>query len=383
MNPDLLTLAYDTINETYTFPMLFNDDVIIDGIAEAYDVSVEAAYDYYPLGCGEVVLAPHSPGILCVAWDIPKAVDKAIRKSNAKSYDELYAAFVGEIKSEAAIFAGYHRLLVDTHNKNSAFLMSSLLTNDCIKNNKPLLDGGARYLGGVVMGHGFTNAADALSAIKKVVYDDKAFTLAEIVKALDADFDGCENIRKALLSVPKYGNDDTAADTTVSDLWRDISVETKQAGKDFGFDFFTVSSVNPGGYGMGQKMGATADGRQKGQPYAIGNAPTAGNDKSGITALMNSILRTNPANGGTMTNFKVSRDFFTKERAKFEALFSAYWVEGGQQANVAIVNKGDLEAALKEPEKYPHLLVRLGGWTARFIDLENHIQREILNRTLY
>jgi pyruvate-formate lyase len=130
-------------------------------------------------------------------------------------------------------------------------------------------------------------------------------------------------------------------------------------------------------------MSATADGRRKGVSYAIGNAPTAGFDKNGLTALMNSIIKTDPVNGGSVTNFKISREFFTGEREKFEALFLTYWVNGGLQANVTIVNKGDLEAAMKEPEKFPHVLVRLGGWTARFIDLERHIQEEILKRTLY
>jgi len=134
---------------------------------------------------------------------------------------------------------------------------------------------------------------------------------------------------------------------------------------------------------MGRSMGATADGRRKGVPFAICNSPTAGNDKNGLTALMNSVMRTDPVNGGTVTNFKISREFFTDEREKFEALFSAYWAGGGLQANVTIVNRGDLEAALKEPEKFPHLLVRLGGWTARFIDLERPVHEEILKRTLY
>jgi len=106
-------------------------------------------------------------------------------------------------------------------------------------------------------------------------------------------------------------------------------------------------------------------------------------DKNGLTALMNSVLKTDPANGGTMTNFKISREFFTGEREKFEALFDTYWNGGGLQANITILSKGDLEAAVKEPEKYPHLLVRLGGWTARFIDLEPFIQKEIIKRTLY
>jgi len=383
MNQQLLKLAYDTINESYTFPTLYNDDAIIDGVAEAFGVSTEEAVNYYPLGCGEFVISHKCPSILITGWSIPKTIDEGICACDAQTFDELYKFVLTRIKNHAAMLARYHKLVVEINKSECAFLMGSLLTDDCIKNGKSILDGGAKYTGACAMGHGFTNAADALTAVKKVVYDDKAYSLAEVLKALDADFDGYENLRKALLTAPKYGNDNEEADMMLSRLWRDISDETKKAGEECGFDFLTVSSVNPGGYGMGVEMGATADGRRKGMPFAIGNAPTAGFDKNGLTALMNSILKTDPVNGGSVSNFKVSREFFKSEREKFEMLFTAYWTSGGLQANITIINKGDLEAAIKEPEKFPHLLVRLGGWTARFIDLEHHIQEEILKRTLY
>jgi len=383
MNPELLTLAYDTINETNTFPTLYNDNAIISGVAEAFDVSFEDAKNYYPLGCGEFIIAHNSPAILCSGWDVPKMIDAGIRNCDAETYEELYQSVLEQVKQQAERLARYHKLLVDTNGGECAFLMGSLLTDDCILKGKPLLSGGANFIGACVMGHGFTNAADALTAIKQLVYDKKTYTLAEVIQALDVNFVGHENLHKALIAAPKYGNDNSQADKTVSRLWRDMTEAARKAGAEYGLDFLTVSSVNPGGYYMGWDMGATADGRQKSQPYAIGNAPTAGSDKSGLTALMNSVLRTDPVNGGSVTNFKVSREFFTKERGKFEALFSAYWAGGGLQANITIVNKGDLEAAMKEPEKFPHLLVRLGGWTARFIDLDSYTQNEILKRTLY
>jgi len=383
MNPEILTLAYDTINEAYTFPTLYNDDAIIDGVAKAFDVSAEDAKKYYPLGCGEFILAHNSPAILCMGWSVPKTVDAGIRKANAKTYDELYQSVLEQIKLEADELACYHKLLVDVGGADCAFLMASLLTDDCIARGKPIFGGGVNFNGACVMGHGFTNGADSLTAIKQLVYDQKAYTLEEVLKALDDNFVGHENLHKALISAPKYGNDNSEADQTVSRLWRDMTEAAREAGKNHGLDFLTVSSVNPGGYHLGWAMGATADGRLKQQPFAIGNAPTAGYDKSGLTALMNSVLHTDPVNGGSITNFKISRDFFVKERGKFEALFAAYWAGGGLQANITIINKGDLEAAMKEPEKFPHLLVRLGGWSARFIDLDSYTQHEILKRTLY
>jgi len=382
-DPSLLSLAYETINITGTFPTLYNDDAIIDGVAGAFDVPVEEAKMYYPLGCGEFILAHNSPAILCVGWDVPRMVDLGLRAGSAATYDDLYQAVLKQVDQEAMKQARYHKLLVDVNGGDCAFLMASLLTDDCIESGKPILGGGARYNGACVMGHGFSNAGDALTAIKSLVYDQKKYTQAEIIAALDADFKGHEALQKDMLAAPKYGNDNEEVDQEVMRLWRDITESARTAGKECGLDFLTISSVNPGGYHIGWAMGATADGRHKRQPYAIGNAPTAGSDKQGLTALMNSVLRTDPVNGGSVTNFKVSRDFFTKERGKFEALFGAYWAGGGLQSNITILNKGDLEAAMKEPEKFPHLLVRLGGWSARFIDLDSYTQNEILRRTLY
>jgi pyruvate-formate lyase len=383
MDPDILKLAYDTVCATGTLPLFYNDDVVIPGVAEAFDLSLEEAANYYPVGCGEFVLGYDSPALLITNWNIPITVDEAIRECNAETFDDLYKSVLKHIKRHADKLARYNKLVVDTHNENSVFLIPSAVINDCLKRNKPLLNGGARYIGSSIMGHGYTNAADALTAIKKVMYEEKTYTLDEIIKALDADFDGYENIHRALLDVPKYGNDNEEADMMVSKLWRDLSNEAKRAGTECGLDFLAMASANPSGHFMGKAMGATADGRLKGLPYAICNSPTAGNDKNGLTALLNSIMRTDPANGGATTNFKLSHEFISKERDKFDALFATYWAGGGQQASITILNKGDLEAAMENPENYSHVLVRLGGWTARFIDLDRYIQEEILTRTLY
>ena len=102
-----------------------------------------------------------------------------------------------------------------------------------------------------------------------------------------------------------------------------------------------------------------------------------------MAGFLNTLSKVDPANGGSVSKIKISREFFTEERPKLEALFGAFFAKGGMQANITVVNRGDLEAAVKEPEKYTHVLVRLGGWTARFVDLEPRVQEEIIARTLY
>lgn len=398
-NPALMKKAFAVLGEGCIFPMLYNDDVVVPGVAKALGVSEELARRYHPLGCGEYMIAGCSPSLLDVSWSIPKSLEAVLHNGrdcrgvrvgpetgkleSLDTYEKLYSGFLEQIRFSAKLSADAYACICEGYSKECSFLFASLLTDDCLARGKGLLAGGVRLKGACVMGHGFTNAADALTGIRRLVYEEKRLTLRELVTALDANFEGHETVRRWLLDAPKFGNDQDEADTTLVEMWRSINEAAKQAGALAGLDFHIVSSVNPGGYGTGTHCGATADGRKKGESFAIGHAPTAGFDKSGLTALFNSVVKVDPANGGAATNFKIAREFFTAENSPIESLFGVYFAKGGIQASLTVVNRDDLEAALQEPEKYSHVLVRLGGWAARFVELEPMVQREILERTLY
>lgn len=398
-NPALRRKAFAVIGETGVYPMLYNDDAVIPGVAASLGVSAAEAERYHPLGCGEYMLAGCSPSQLDCVWSIPKSLEAALHDGCAwtgarlgpatgaldtfDTFEKLYAAFLAQARFAADLSARTYGSIFRAFPESCAFLFASLLNDDCLARGRALFDGGVRYKGACVMGHGFTNAADALTAIRLRVYGEKRLTLAEVVAALDANFEGHAAVRKLLQEATKFGNDDDAADRMLVDMWRDINAAAKEAGERAGLDFYIVSSVNPGGFGMGAQCGATADGRRCGEPFAIGHAPTAGFDTHGLTALLNSVAKVDPANGGATTNIKLSRDWFADGGEQLQSMFQVYFARGGLQANITAIDRGDLEAALQTPEKYPHVLVRLGGWSARFIDLEPAVQQEILRRTLY
>ena len=117
---------------------------------------------------------------------------------------------------------------------------------------------------------------------------------------------------------------------------------------------------------------------------ANGNNPTPGSDHSGVTAFLNSISRLDPhLHAGAVQNMKLSRDWFGPRRPRLEALLGAYFKRGGTQAMITVVAPEDLQAALKEPGKWGHLMVRVGGFTIRFVDLPPEAQQEVLARTLH
>jgi pyruvate-formate lyase len=135
---------------------------------------------------------------------------------------------------------------------------------------------------------------------------------------------------------------------------------------------------------MGHSTAASADGRRAFTPMNNGNAPSSGNDTLGPTALLNSLVKPPPAlHAGVVQNLSLSRELFDTRRAEVDALLRTYFAQGGTQAMITVVSRGDLERAMRDPDAYRHLFVRVGGFSARFVDLSRDVQLEILHRTLY
>lgn len=115
-----------------------------------------------------------------------------------------------------------------------------------------------------------------------------------------------------------------------------------------------------------------------------GNAPSIGADKKGITALLNSMSKfDNTRHAGVINNVRFTKEMFTENMDKVTMLLQAFYENGGVQNNITVVGREDLEKAMEEPENYQNLLVRIGGFSARFVTLSPVVQREIIARTTY
>ena len=131
-------------------------------------------------------------------------------------------------------------------------------------------------------------------------------------------------------------------------------------------------------------MGATPNGRRAGAPRTNANNPTTGADQRGPTVLLNSMPKLKPTDtGGRVQHMKFSREMFVTDPNRLEVLLWGYFAAGDPQVMITMVGSGDLEAVLREPEKYRHLIVRVGGFSARFVDLPRSTQEDILARTLH
>jgi pyruvate-formate lyase len=135
---------------------------------------------------------------------------------------------------------------------------------------------------------------------------------------------------------------------------------------------------------MGLLSAASPDGRKAFTPMANANTPSGGADCNGLTALLNSMVKPDVLlHAGAVQNLKFSRELLTTYRRQTEFLLQTYFDKGGAQCMISCINSDDLENAMKEPEKYQNLIVRVGGFSARFIDLSMEVQMEIISRTIY
>ncbi|HEY0867132.1 MAG TPA: pyruvate formate lyase family protein [Fimbriimonas sp.] len=402
MNPALMQKALDVIGEGRTYPMLFNDDVNVPAVTNGFRVPREAAEQYLPYGCGEYALDHLSFGSPNCSLNLLKALETTLHRGvdpltgrqvgldlgpieAFESFDDLWRAYQRQVEHFVEALADRHRLEYRAEAESAAFLFTSMLFDDCIARGRSVVDGGIRYRGGLIETFAIVNTADSLAAIKKVVYEDRSATLADVVSALDRNFEGSSRIERLLKNAPKYGNDDDRVDGLVQAVSDHVARHTYEQADRIGFHYFLVVNINNHmNVGIGKITSASADGRRCGEPLANGNTPTAGNDTSGVTAFLNSIAKPDPSfHAGYTHNMKFSRRMFREERPKLEALLGTYFECGGTQAMITVLDRGDLEAALKDPEKHRNLIVRVGGFSARFVELPPEVQADLIHRTLY
>ena len=257
--------------------------------------------------------------------------------------------------------------------------------DDCIARGKAVLDGGIRYLGGTNETYGNINTSDALYVIKHLVFDTKKYTLPQLQQAAMANFVGYELLQKDLLQCDKYGNDLDEVDEMADNLFRYVANGIRNRGIEIGMEYYLiVISNNQLNTEWGRRNATSLEGRTFGLYMNPANNPQGGADKSGPTAMLNSISKFKAKyHGGSVQNIKFSPKLFNEHREQVKAMIKTYFKRGGCQLMITVVDKGILEDAVKHPEKYPNLLVRVSGFSAVFVNLEPDVQEEVLSRVLY
>ncbi|MBQ2719901.1 MAG: hypothetical protein IJF23_00055 [Clostridia bacterium] len=403
MPDDLLTLCLEMIEKGYTRPSFFNDDIAIKGLKEA-GVSDEDANYYIHSTCVE--LTPIATSNILVATpyinlnkgleyilnngekifgnDFQRYEIKPQELSELDTFEKFYDATKAMIEN---ILKGELENIQTTvlfRKRYSSLPLVSCFINDCIAMGKEAANDGARYSFIYPCFPGFINLIDSLSAIRKVVYEEKRVTLEELRDALKGNFDGEERLRAFLLNkCPKFGNDIDESDEIAKDLFLYIKDELKQFNTCIRNGTFHPSYFAWIMHGvLGEVGAATPDGRKQAEALSECLGSVQGMDKNGPIALMYSTSKI-PQHygiGGIATNFRFSKRFMHEGFDQIKVFIKEFMKNGNFEAQFNVVDQQTLYDALEHPEKHKTLLVRVAGYSDYFVNLAPIIQREIISR---
>jgi len=232
---------------------------------------------------------------------------------------------------------------------------------------------------------GIGTTTDSLTSIKYNVFDNKKFTMQELLGALKNSFDGSDQIKNLVVNeTPKYGNDNDYADDILKSVFEIYfsAIDGRQNTKG-GFFRINLLPTTSHVY-FGSVTNATPDGRLSAVPVSEGISPVQGADINGPTAVLKSAAKIDHLRtGGTLLNQKFSPQIFEGEESihKIVSLIRAYFKMDGHHIQFNVVDAQTLREAQKHPENYRDLIVRVAGYSDYFVDLTPELQEEIIRRT--
>jgi len=264
-------------------------------------------------------------------------------------------------------------------------VFESALIDDCIEKGICREGGGARYNQAGIQSLGSSDAADSLTAIRKLVFEDRKITMSQLCEALENNFVGYDELRQMLLKAPKFGNDDDYADEQkvfASHIFASETVKQKNTRGGHTTPYAgDMASYVP----FGEVVGALPSGRLSGEPLGDAFSPCAGCDLKGPTAVLKSMGKVDHVEyfGGTILNMRMDPAILEKDDGikRLVDFVRSFVDQKIFHMQINIVSSHTLKAAQKEPEKYRDLLVKVAGYSAYFIQLSKALQDGIIART--
>lgn len=401
-NPDrFIRAAVEIIKTGFGQPSVFNTDALVQEMLRA-GKDVRDARNGGCSGCVETGAFGTEAYILTGYFNLPKILeltlndgfDKRTGKqiglktgtaTDYRTYEELFAAYKAQVQHFMRIKLTGNNIIERIFMKYMPVPFLSVLIEDCIRNGKDYMCGGARYNSSYVQGVGLGSITDMLTALRYHVYDKKTIAMETMEKALANDFKGVEELQYQLVyHTPKYGNDDDYADeqeVQVFDMYYDVlSGHKSPRGADYRVNMLpTTCHVY-----FGKVTGATPDGRNAWKVLSEGISPVQGADTNGPTAVIRSAAKIDHIKtGGTLLNQKFTPSLLSTEEGcnNLVHLIRAYFRMDGHHIQFNVVDADTLREAQKHPEDYRDLIVRVAGYSDYFNDLGEDLQNEIICRT--
>lgn len=378
---DYFVLGTELTKQGLGFPQYSNDEIVIPGLlSKGY--SIEDARNYVVAACWEFIIPGNGmdiPNIAAVSF--AKVVDKGIREHLGETSDfDLFMKKINDIiRNELDEIVSE---IKDIYMEPAPF--QSLLMNGCIENARDISLGG-RYNNYGIHGTGLSTAADSLAAVRKFVFDERSVSAGEFTNALDSNFEGYSDLwHKLKYDAPKMGNDDDYVDNIAMELM-DMFADLTEDMKNERGGCYRPGSGSAMYYLWHVKgIGASADGRKKGEPLSANFSPSLNVKVNGLLSVISSFSKPDMKkimNGGPLTIELHDTVFRNPESIKKVAyLVKSYMDKGGHQLQLNAVNRDLLIDAKKHPEFHKNLIVRVWGWSGYFVELDEEYQDHIIQR---
>ncbi|MBQ9665597.1 MAG: glycyl radical protein [Bacteroidaceae bacterium] len=301
------------------------------------------------------------------------------------SYEQLYDAYHQQMLYFVNMKLAVNNYIERMFSLYAPATFLSLFIDDCITRGRDYYSGGARYNTTYIQCTGLGTITDCLSTLKKHVFEDKKFTMDELLKAVSKNFEGNEKMRQFIMNrTPFFGNDDEYADTIAVKVYDDLvdAIEghpNTRGGK----TQLNMLSTTCHNY-FGSVCGASVNGRLAHFAISDGTSPAHGADTNGPTAVIKSLGKLDQTkSGGTLLNVRFVPSLLKRDEdlKKLVSLIRAYFSMGGHHIQFNIVDTQTLLDAQKQPDDYKDLLVRVAGYSDYFNDMTEQLQNEIIART--
>jgi len=389
---ELLELATELTRKGLGFPQYANDDVVIPALIE-HGYEPEDARDYIVAACWEFIVPGRGMDIVNIgAVSFPHAADAAIRAGLAagEPFEAILARTASEIRHQVRErVESYDRLLWAPAPYCSVLMTGALETGRDHGS-------GARYRNLGIHGAAAASAADALAAVRRHVYELGDVGAVELLDGLEEDFVGRELLRRLLVGEsPRVGLNDAAADELLrrlfewfADACEAEATATRIVRPGTGSAMYYLWLAGGAPHEIPEPLvGATADGRHRGEPFGANLAPSPGTRLRGPISVLQSyagIDYRRVCNGGPITMELSDTVFRGRESIhKVALLVRAFARLGCQQLQLNALSAETLLDAKAHPEAHRDLIVRVWGWSGYFCELAPEYQDHVIARHLH
>ena len=401
---ELLKRTSETLKDGGGMPAIFNDEAIAPALVRLGIPAVDAR-DYTNDGCWEVIIPGRTDFrflrisvMLCLEWALNRGRSRLDGSQVGPdtgdprtfvTWEQVWQAFLTQL--DVLVERTVARVVANLNDRGTIApvpLLSALLDGP-IAARTDMTAGGAKYRTFGMLAEGAAHAIDSLTAIRMVIFgkDPATANMAQLCDAIDANFEGFAPLRSELLGAPKYGNDDPDADGMGQEMIEAFTATVARHARAHQSRIKFPCGVGTFSWyiGIGEGLGASADGRLHGEPVSSNFSPALGRDMEGLPGAILSYAKMHHCNlpAGAPLDLRLARRLVQGEEGtdRMVGLIRSFAQTGGSMMTLTVADTEELRSAQREPEKYRSLRVRMGGWCAYFTMLsreqqEHHIRRQ-------